>query len=134
MRAKIVMAVLLLIISFIIAWIYYANYYYKEVTAEQLANQYTVNKIEADKNYLDKNVEVKGKVKAFYKLLGVRKVLELQTSEDDLPVLCFFLSEQGEYKAKEFQENDEVILKGKCVGTEAYSYVKGVKIEVEKIK
>ena len=54
----------------------------------------------ADKNFLDKELEVTGTVKAFYKLNEVRTVLELNTWEIEISLFCFFMNEIDETKMK----------------------------------
>ncbi len=124
----------LLVLSVVLAFVYYKNFYYQGIAAQDLAHAYTQDAAEADKEFLNKRVKVLGQVKAFYTMLGTRKVLELKTYEGDLPVICLFLKNEDQFAASQLKEDQYVNIKGKCVGTSAYSFVRGVKIEVESVK
>lgn len=100
----------------------------------KLAASYSNNKTQADKNFLDKELEVTGTIKAFYKLIEVRNVLELNTGESELSLFCFFINEIDETKAASFGEGDTVTVTGKYAGLYKYNFVNDVKIEVKKIK
>ncbi len=114
-------------------FIYYTEMIPLKVDAVKLAASYSNNKTQADKNFLDKELEVTGTVKAFYKLIEVRNVLELNTGESDISLFCFFMNEFDETKAASFSEGDTVTVIGKCAGLDKYNFVNGVKIEVKKI-
>jgi len=115
-------------------FIYYAEMISLKVDAVNLAASYSKNKTEADNKFLDKELEVTGTVKAFYTLLEIRNVLELNTGESEVSVFCFFMNEIDENKAARFSEGDTVTVIGKCAGLDKYNFVSGVKIEVKKIK
>jgi len=114
-------------------FIYYTEMIPLKVDAVKLAASYSNNKIQADKNFLDKEIEVTGTVKAFYELIEVGNVLELNTGESDISLFCFFINEIDETKAASFSEGDTVTVIGKCAGLDKYNFVKGVKLEVKKI-
>ena len=115
-------------------FIYYTEMISLKVDAVNLAASYSKNRTEADKNFLDKELEVTGTVKAFYRLLEIRNVLELNTGESEKSLICFFLNEIDENKAARFSEGDTVIIIGECAGLEKYNFVNGVVIDVKKIK
>ena len=123
----------LLVLSVVLAYLYYRNYYYKEIPAQDLSHYYTNEPQQADKEYLNRRVEVIGQLKAYYKILGSRPVLEFKTYEGDLPVICFFKKSQDEFTAGQIKENQYLTVKGECVGKNSYNFVKGIKIEVEEI-
>lgn len=122
-----------MVLSVFLAFLYYKNYYSIVVAAPDLAHEYSKNIETADKEYLDKRVKVTGQVKAYYKILDTRPVLELKTYEGDLPVFCFFFKNEHEFTASKLREDEFVTIEGKCVGTRAYNFTKGVKIEVKEI-
>jgi hypothetical protein len=126
--------VMMLVLLIAAVFIYYAEMISLKVDAVNLAASYSKNKTEADNNFLDKELEVTGTVKAFYTLLEIRNVLELNTGESEVSVFCFFMSEIDENKAARFSEGDTVTVIGKCAGLDKYNFVNGVKIEVKKIK
>jgi hypothetical protein len=134
MKKKIIIsAFLVFTICFIFALLFYDKLYPTQIDATDLAREYVLNKDAADLKYLNKNIIVHGKVKVYYKLLGSRNVLELNSDSTLVPVFCFFLNERDEYIASGLQENQEITIKGKCTGEDSYSFVKGLKIEVSKI-
>ena len=134
MKKKVItIGIILLIISFIFALLFYNKFNQVKVTASELSKEYSLNKSGADKKYLDKDIIVTGKVKAFYKLLGSRNVLELQTGSKSEPVFCFFFDNKNKNKASRLMEGEEVNISAKCAGTNSYSFVKGVKLEVDNI-
>ena len=103
------------------------------VDITDIASDYEHDKAGADTKYLDKMVYVDGTVKAFYKVLGTRNVLELDTYNTGKNVFFFFTNEKDEGTASRLQEGDKVTIKGKCLGTYPYSFLDGVKIEVTDI-
>ncbi len=125
---------IMLVLLIAAVFIYYTEMIPLKVDAVKLAASYSKNKTQADNNFLDKELEVTGTVKAFYKLIEVRNVLELDTGESKISLFCFFINEIDETKAASFSEGDTVTVIGKCAGLDKYNFVKGVKIEVKKIK
>ena len=125
---------IMLVLLIAAVFIYYTEMIPLKVDAVKLAASYSNNKTKADKNFLDKELEVTGTVKAFYKLIEVRNVLELNTGESEISLFCFFMNEIDETKAASFSEGDTVTVIGKCAGLDKYNFVNGVKIEVKKIK
>ncbi len=134
MKKRIIISAVIIFAScFIFAVLFYNKFYPVTVTAEQISREYAGNKSTADQKYKDKNLQINGNVKAFYKLFGSRNVLELHTGNPDMPVFCFFLSPKDENIAGTFNENQNVNIKGRCVGIDDYTFVKGIKIEVNNI-
>ena len=125
---------MMLVLLIAAVFIYYTEIISLKVDAVNLAASYSKNKTDADNNFLDKELEVTGTVKAFYTLLEIRNVLELNTGESEVSVFCFFMNEIDENKAARFSEGDTVTVIGKCAGLDKYNFVNGVKIEVRKIK
>ncbi len=127
-------AFFLLILSVIIAVVIYNKLAIVEVSANKLAHDYYTDKDFADEKYLDKIIHVKGEVKAYYKLFGARPVLELETDDFDTALFGFFLDKKTQEKASSLVQGQYATVIGKCVGLDAYGFVKGVKIEVEDIE
>ncbi len=125
---------LILVLLIAAVFIYYTEMISLKVDAVNLAVSYSKNRTEADKNFLDKELEVTGTVKTFYRLLEIRNVLELNTGESKISLFCFFLNEIDENKAARFSEGDTVIVIGECAGLDKYNFVNGVVIDVKKIK
>ncbi len=134
MRKYIIQGIIVLVVCFIVAVIYYKNYYYMSVTPSELSIAYSQNHAAATAKFDNKRVEVEGTVKAYYTLMGFRKVMEFKTGGNALPVFCFFLHTPDENTASSYKENQKFTVKGICVGTEEYPFVKGVKINVQEIE
>ncbi len=125
---------IMLVLLVAAVFIYYTEMIPLKVDAVKLAASYSNNKTQADKKFFDKELEVTGTVKAFYDLIDIRNVLELNTGESELSLFCFFINEIDENKAASFSEGDSVTVIGKCAGLDKYNFVKGVKLEVKTIK
>jgi tRNA(Ile2) C34 agmatinyltransferase TiaS len=123
---------LILLISAV--FIYYTEMVPVKIDAVKLASEFSKNKIEAEKKYLNKDLQITGIVKAFYKLLDVRNTLELNTEDDEINIFCFFLKETDEYKASKLSNGDTVVVTGTLIGKSKYTFIDGLKIEVKNIK
>ena len=121
-----------LILSIFIA-IIYNRLSQIRVDVTVISSDYANTKSEADAKYLNKTIYVEGIVKANYKILGTRNVLELDTYNSGRNVFFFFTNEKDEFNAARLQLGDKVTIKGKCLGTDSYNYLDGVKIEVTDI-
>ncbi len=119
----------LLVLSVFIA-IIYNRITQIRVEVTDISSDYANNKPEADAKYLDKTIYVDGVVKAYYKVLGTRNVLELDTYNTGKNVFFFFTNEKEENIAGQLQQGDKVTVKGKCLGTNSYVFLDGVKFEV----
>ncbi|MFO7448196.1 MAG: hypothetical protein R6W90_17695 [Ignavibacteriaceae bacterium] len=122
-----------LIIALVVAYFTWDSVNATEITAQALAKEYTSNMEAANKKYLNKVLDIEGNVKAYYMMLGARPVLELETGEGNVPVFFFFLDQETETEAGQLQSEQKVVIRGRCVGENEYSFVNGLKIEVEKI-
>ena len=114
-------------------YLIYDKYNVITITAEDLSFEFTHNIENANDKFLDKEIKIIGEVKALYRIMNTRQVLELTTAIDELPVICFFKNKTDEYEAQKLRETDMVTIKGICLGTTSYSYVRGIKIDVESI-
>ena len=114
-------------------YLIYNKYNVITITAEDLSFEFTHNIENANDKFLDKEIKITGEVKALYRIMNTRQVLELTTAIDELPVICFFKNKTDEYEAQKLRETDMVTIKGICLGTTSYSYVRGIKIDVESI-
>lgn len=104
-----------------------------KITAIELARKYSEDKSSADKIFLNQQLEVQGKVKAYYKIMNTRNVLELNTTAGGVDLFCFFTNSSSEFDASKFPQGTDVTVKGKCVGIDSYNFVNGCKIEVYNI-
>jgi hypothetical protein len=121
--------VFLLVLSVVLAFIYYNNFYYHEIAAQDLAHAYTKDVVTADKEFLDKRLNLMGQVKSYYTLPDLRPVLELKTYPGDLSLICFVTDEEDRYTAGRLKEDQNVTVKGKCIGTNVDTLINGVKFD-----
>jgi len=124
----------MLVLLIAAVFIYYTDMISIKVDAVNLAASYSKNRTEADKNFLDKELEVTGTVKAFYRLLEIRNVLELNTGESKIRLFCLIMNEIDENRAARYSNGDTVIIIGECAGLDKYNFVNGIVIDVKKIK
>ena len=120
-------------LSVFLAFLYYKNYYSIKVAAPDLAHAYSKNIQAADKEYLDKEVEVKGQVKKYHNPLNSRAAMQLRTYRGDIPLFCLFLNKEDNYTASKLKENQSITIKGKCVGISKYNSIICIQIEVNEI-
>jgi hypothetical protein len=118
----------------VIVFFTWDSIYGTRINVQELSTAYTENTKAADGKYLNKKLFVEGKVKAYYKLMGTRPVLELELSPNSIPVFFFFATQEAESYAGRLQLGQQVVIKGKCLGKDEYSFVNGIKIDVEKFE
>ena len=133
MRTKLGIIILIIFIVSLTTVIIIDNLTPIHVSAYTLAQDYSNNADIANRKYLNRNVEVTGSVKAFYKIMNTRNVLELNTKVSSQNLFCFFTSQPTETKAGSLIQGQNITVEGKCLGNESYNFVKGIKIDVDKI-
>ncbi|NWF51109.1 MAG: hypothetical protein HXY49_11280 [Ignavibacteriaceae bacterium] len=122
--------ILVLLSALVVAGYFLFDYFsVKRITANELSIVYQSSKADADEKYLGSRVEVTGVVKAYYEMLGTRKVLEFETGAEK-PVFCFFNNEPLEFKASQLLQGQKITVIGTCVGEDKYNFIKGIKIDV----
>lgn len=119
------------IVTVVIVFFTWDSIYGVKISVQELSTAYTENEQAANEKYLNKTLFVEGKVKAYYKLMGTRPVLELELSPNSIPVFFFFVTQEAESNAGSLHLGQKVILKGKCLGRDEYSFVNGIKVDVE---
>ena len=87
---------IMLILLVAAIFVFYIEMMPVKITANDLTRQYLQDKTKADKNFLGKELEITGKVKAFYKLLDIRNVLELENDDNKINLYCFFLKDSDD--------------------------------------
>ena len=123
-----------LIITAIIMYFSWDSIYGIKLNIQELSEAYKEDVKEADNKYLNKNLFVDGKVKAYYRIMGSRSVLELELNKNSIPVFFFPATQEVESQAERLQQGQEITIKGKCLGKDAYSFISGIKIDAEKIE
>ena len=126
--------ILMLILLIAAIFVFYEEMKSIRIDAIDLSKEYTRNKNEADKRFLQKEIEITGIVKAHYSLNQIGEMLQLKTDSNSVNIYCFFQNKSDEMKASQLQPNDTLTAMGICVGTDKYKFIKGIKIEVKKIK
>lgn len=124
----------MLILLIAAIFVFYTEMMPIKISTTDLIEQYSINPVKADQKFLDKELEITGTVKAYYKFLNIRNILELNNDDSDINLICFFLKDSDELIAAQLQQGDTVTIIGNCVGLEKYSFVDGLKIEVKRIK
>jgi len=82
-----------------------------KVDAEKIFQDYTANQKNADSIYLDKAIEVSGKIISTNKNAENKLVIYLQTSDPIFGVICTM-----EGDASSLKKGDDVKIKGICTG------------------
>lgn len=86
-----------------------------QLSATQLFSDYENNEPKANKKYLDKIVEVSGRVKEVSQDENGMTSLTLETESDMFGVICQ-LDNLTKHARTDFKEGEEVKLKGICTG------------------
>jgi len=127
---------MLLLILFVLFFIVIQNRTAK-VSIQELIQDYSSNAVEADKIFLNQDLELSGKVNLFIQIEGEKSYLELQSIHDELKVYCILLNKELESKAALQTTGTTVTITGKCLGLKPDLIDKSsnsIYIEVEKIK
>jgi hypothetical protein len=127
---------MLLLILFVLFFIVIQNRTVK-VSIQELTQNYSSNAVEADKKFLNQNLELSGKVKSFIQIEGEKSYLELKSINDELKVYCILLNKGLETKAALQTTGTTVTIIGKCLGLKPDLIDKSsssIYIEVEHIK
>lgn len=117
----------LLVLSVVLAFIYYNNFYYREIAAQDLAHAYTKDAASANTEFLDKRLNLLGQVKSYLVLPNAGHILELKTYPEDIPMMCYLKDEDDKHIASRLKEDQNVSIKGNCLGLNADTLVGGVK-------
>ena len=114
-------------------------YYYIEtrtikIDAVKLVEEYIVNESDAAKKYRNKDLELTGSIKAFYDLSEIGNVLELNDSNPEIFLYCFFQNKPDEEKAALLNQKDTVTFVGICAGKVKYKLGDVLRFDVKQIK
>ena len=105
-----------------------------KVTSEQIVNSYLSDIKAADAKFLDKEIELSGKVKSFFQFEVEKSLLELETGNRELQLFCLLTNKETEEKASSLTAGSTVTVLGKCLGIKDYKIPNGIYIEAELIK
>jgi hypothetical protein len=105
-----------------------------EVSAEELARIYSRNAQTADDKFLSKEIELTGKVKAYFEFENDEDLLELISDNAVISVFCIPQNEEQINKAKNLTQGADVKIKGKCLGLAENKFPNSVYVIVSEIK
>ena len=123
----------MLLIIFVLIYVFVDNSSTK-VIAYDLASNYTINRNEADKNYLNKEIELTGIVSAYYDLENESDLLQLKSGNKYPAIYCILTHIEDEQKAGKLTSGTEITINGKCLGLQDRKFPESIYIEVITIK
>lgn len=124
---------MLLLILFVLFFIVLKDRSLK-VISEQIVKSYTSDIKTADTNFLNKKIELSGKVKSFFQFEVEKSLLELETGNSELRLFCLLMNKETEDKASLLTTGTIVTIFGKCLGIKDYKFPNSIYIEAERIK
>ena len=107
------------------------------VTSEQIVKSYISDKKAADAKFLNKEIELSGKVKSFFQFEVEKSLLELETGNRELQLFCLLMNKETEEIAESLTAGTTVKVFGKCLGLNppvAVKFQQSIYIEAERIK
>ena len=105
-----------------------------KISTEELARHYSTNVQAADDKFLNKEIDLTGKVKAYFEFEDDNDLMELISENAVISVFCIMLSDEQINVAKNLTQGTDVKIKGKCLGLAENKFSNSVYIHVIKIK
>jgi hypothetical protein len=105
-----------------------------EISAEELANIYSRNIRSANEKYLNKEIEMTGKVKVFFELEEEDDLLELISDDSEIRIFCILQNDEQINKAKLLTRGTEIKIKGRCLGLAENKFPNSVYIQATEMK
>ena len=108
-----------------------------KVTSNDLVKSYATDIKQADIKFLNKEIELTGKVKLFLQTKAEKSLLELETGTDKLQLYCILMNKEVEEIAAELTSGTSVAVIGKCLGFDPpliNRFSNSIYIEAESIK
>ena len=105
-----------------------------KVTSEQIVKSYISDIKSADAKFLNKEIELSGKVKSFFQFEVDKSLLELETENSELQLFCLLMNKETEEKASSLTAGSTVTVLGKCLGIKDYKFPNSIYFEAELIK
>lgn len=106
---------MLLLILFVLFYIVIENRNTK-VTVEELVHSYTIDKQTADDNYLNKDIELIGKIKSLLQSANSNNFIQMETLNDTMKLYCIVEDSSLLDKASLVTSGTSVTIFGKCFG------------------
>jgi hypothetical protein len=104
-----------------------------EISAEELARNYSIVVQGADDKFLNKEIELIGKVKAYFDFEDDNDLLELISENAEISVFCILLNDEQINTAKSLTQGTDIRIKGRCLGLAKNKFPSSVYIRVSKI-
>jgi hypothetical protein len=124
---------MLLLILFVLFFIVLKDRNLK-VTSVQIVNSYISDIKAADAKFLNKEIELSGKVKSFFQFEVDKSLLELETGNSELKLFCLLMNKETEEKASSLTTGSTVTVLGKCLSIKDYKFPNNIYIETEQIR
>ncbi len=103
------------------------------LTADELSSELLTDFEVANKKYLDKKLELYGKVKSYYSFQDKPNLLELETGNSKVKIFCSFLSSKDDSVAATLTYAAPVILSGTFQGNKNQDSPENIYIEASNI-
>ncbi|HLG32849.1 MAG TPA: hypothetical protein VI362_07390 [Ignavibacteriaceae bacterium] len=125
-----VMIVLLLLALYYI----YIEFETIRINAVELDGAYKLNKLEADKKFLNKEIELTGIVIAFYLFSDGDNLLELESEDNGIGIYCIIKPGKDNEIASRLTKGTGVKIIGICTGMSNQRFPNSIYIKVSEIK
>lgn len=104
-----------------------------EISAWELARNYSIDVKGADDKFLNKEIELIGKVKAYFDFEYDNDLLRLISENVTISVFCILLNDEQINTAKSLTQGTDIRIKGRCLGLAENKFPSSVYIRVSKI-
>jgi len=107
------------------------------LNVDELLADYKKNTNTANNKYLNKHIELAGKVQSYYKFEDGNNLLQLQTEKDLLEIYCILMNKELKDKAITLTTGSKVTIYGKCLGfnpSKKMKFPNSIYIETENLK
>ena len=135
-KTKLSNVIMLLLILLVIFYLVFQQRSIK-ITADELVTNYSLNQKDADKNFLNKDLEITGEVKSYYEFENGNSIIEIKTEHNEIGVYAVIMNKETEEKVRTLTIGTLITVYGKCLGANtsiAKNFFPGIYIEVDRIK
>jgi hypothetical protein len=105
-----------------------------KINAAELVESYSPSSKEADEKFLNKVIELYGRVESYYEFENGKNILELQTESDKIGLYVIIMNKETEEKASSLTRGTQIIVLGKCIGLKNLKFPHSIYIEAKGIK
>jgi tRNA(Ile2) C34 agmatinyltransferase TiaS len=125
---------IMIVLVILAIYFFYTETMPVRISVEKLITAYEQNSRRADDNFLNKEIEVAGTVKAFYEFENKHNLLELNSGNRDIRIYCIIVTADIDEKANKLIKDTPVTVVGKCQGLAKGIFPNSIYIEVKSIK